>query len=425
MAGVKLKITDQTGRQEKLGITYFSGYDHLKKGQDDFDVTVAFKHKWNVEDPHRIRYHSRPRLNTNYRYGITDDITIAAGLQAVSRALIADGNVIFNTKYGKISPNISISRVSYTANDKKNHSYNPNIADSEEFALNKNNRTALGAGIYYAAPENALGLNFETFFGIKGKGFSDLRASSESQIIYNKFIENYFMDIGPVSGRTKADYKNSLSEESSKQFITRLYTKPIAGFVPSFIFAGTWTKSEKLREYTISLTKTIKGCAFTVSWGITYDGPHGGRNGKEKDRRFLIACSIPFNSEWSLASTYKTYADEKKTASATIDYTPEAIPGLTLEVERYKGIASDNPVASVKYEGDSFDIKAENNISNTNRHSDTNFNHSNQYRMYFGTSLTNQGFKKNKVGGFNIIKTARPKPKNEEKTEEKPVYLLD
>ena len=244
----------------------------------------------------------------------------------------------------------------------------------------------------------------------------------------NEYIDKYLYEAIPAGDtidgvpHNKAYYKNSLSEETSKQFITRLYTNPIMGFVPSFVFSGNWSNSEKFRQFTVSLTKTILGCTFTLSWGITYDAPHGGRNGNPKDRRIMLSCCVPLNKEFEMSATYSTYASERKTAYGSVTYKPEAVKGLEICAERTKGISNDNPVLGITYANEYFDVKVENNISNTNRHMDS-YKHSTQQRLYIGTSITNNGLKASKAGGFNIIRTAVPEKKKASSKAEKEYFL--
>ncbi len=417
LAGAELEITDQIGRVEEFSIDYFSGYNHLKKGEDDFDITCAFRHKWKKEDPNRIRYFSKPRLSSNYRYGLTDDITFAVGAQAVSRAVIFDGNVIFNTSYGKISPNVGISHVNYSKYERTDHG--KSTTDNTVYSIDRNKRTAFGAGIFYALPQNSAGIYWEIFAGLKGKGFSDLRINSENYELNNAFINKCFPD------DYKSCYKNSMVEETSKQFTTRLYTDPISGFVPLFVYSGNWSNFEKSRQFTIGLTKSILGCTFTLTWGITYNTfTNSDLFEKQKNRRVILACRVPLNKEFEVSANYGAY-DGENTAYASAAYTPERVQGLEICAERTKFMSKDNfPLIDIKYANEYFDVHAQQNTFNFNRHSD-NYIHSTQQRLYVGTSITNDGLKCNKSGGFNIIKTANPEKENPSGDEEEKEYFLE
>ena len=61
---------------------------------------------------------------------------------------------------------------------------------------------------------------------------------------------------------------------------------------------------------------------------------------------------------------------------------------------------------------------------NANRHMD-NYKHTTQQRFYFGTSITNNGLKVNKAGGFNIIRTAVPEKKSASVKGSEKEYFLD
>ncbi|MDR1561037.1 MAG: hypothetical protein LBS23_01635, partial [Holosporaceae bacterium] len=95
LPGVTLKINDQLNRTEALKIDYFGGYGLLAEGKSDFDVTAVCMHKWDLEDPHRMKYKKKPRYSVNYRYGATDGITLGVGGQLYEKSYLLDGVAIF------------------------------------------------------------------------------------------------------------------------------------------------------------------------------------------------------------------------------------------------------------------------------------------------------------------------------------------
>jgi outer membrane usher protein FimD/PapC len=381
--GVTLKISDQLNRSDVLTINYFSGYNGLKKGENDFDVTALYHHKWDVDDPHRLKYCKNPYLSTNYRYGISDDITVGVGLQQRKESYQLDGISVFSGEFGMISPNISFS------------SSSPSQRKSVK---------ALGAGLFYALPQNSLGISFETYFAVKGKGFGDLGTADDMNESYNKFMDKYLND-----ANLRQRFANSSSDEVSKQIAARIYSKPICGITPAFIFSGQWTDSKRLREYTLSFTtKLFNRITITASAGLTYDDPYKGINRESPDRRLTVACTIPVG-DFEISGTYSHHDDDRLRSYAKIAYTPSEIKGLEITLERDTKPGFSSPSVAIKYDGDHFDAKFDEGIKNTyaDRLGTRSAAHSNQQRFFFGTSISPSGFKSYQKSSFNVLRSAK------------------
>jgi hypothetical protein len=385
LPGVTVKISDQLGRSEVLTIDYFSGYGMLAAGKDDFDLTVLCSHRWDLEDPNRLKYRDRPRYSTNYRYGYSDDLTLGIGGQLYESTYTVDGTLIFAGDFGKISPNIAYSR-----------------AHRSE----KGSRQTGGAGIFYATPENATGIFLETFLAFKGRGFGDLNIGAETEAAHNAFIDKYF------SPADVSKFRNSSRDSSSRQIIVRLYSKPIMGVTPAFTFNGEWACSgksgdERLREYTLSFTtRVFNRCTCVLAGGLTYDDPSKGRNLRSPDRRLTLACSVDLNSELSVQGSYVHYDDELRRVYGCVTYTPEAVKGLELTTEMFRRPGVSNPVFTVKYDTEFFGLKVDESITDTYKDNEaaTSDSHSNRQRIYLGTSLSKKGFGAHRKSGFNILK---------------------
>ncbi|MDR3187449.1 MAG: hypothetical protein LBT63_03420 [Holosporaceae bacterium] len=381
LPGVSLKISDQIKRKEVLKVEYFGGYGMLAEGKDDFDMTIVCEHKWNLEDPHRIRYKKKPRYSGNYRYGFSDDVTVGGGGQAHENSYLLDYVMIFATDFGKIAPN---------------------IAYSDARRGNGSRKRAAGAGIFYSLPENELGILLETFAAVKGKHFGDLDRGREREEAFNEFIEKYFSD-----DDVKKKLKSSTEDSSSRQITTRLYSRPVFGFVPAFIFNGEWSKTKRLREYTLCLSKNaFDCCSFTISGGLTYDDPDKGRNLKSPDRRLTFVCTIKVGGELSVSGDYVHYDEEKRRSHVTATYTPEEIKGLELCAERASRPGYSNPCFSVKYDSEYFNLEVEENITNTyeDKESATVNAHSNKQKFYFGSSISPEGIGPFKKANFNVLR---------------------
>ena len=378
LPGVTIKISDQLSRSETLSVNYFSGYEMPAEGKDDFDITVVCSHKWDLESQHRMRYQTKPRYSANYRYGYTDDITLAAGVQASENEGIFDGVTIFNTEYGKIAPNVA-------------------------FSTTKSHGHTLGAGLYYALPKNDAGIYCEVFGAVKEKGFGDLGTGEDIEAAYNDFINKYFSDNAELIDKLSHNGASS----SSRQVIARLYSDAIFGVVPAFIFNGEWSKTQRLREYTLSFTTKLFDCLnVTLSGGLTYDDPSKGRNQKSPDRRLTAACCWNIGNEWTLKSTYSHYDEEKRRTYCLITYTPEEIKGLELSAERFSRPGRSNPVFTAKYDNEFFNLKVDENITNTyeDKEAGTRDGHSNRQRFYFGTSLSAKGLSAHRKSSFNVAR---------------------
>lgn len=375
--GVTLKISDQLNRNEVLTVDYFSGYGMLKAGEDDFDLSVIYASRYNIDDPCRIKYANDPHFSGNYRYGWSDQLTVGAGAQIYKSSYTADVTAIFGTEYGKVSPNLSFS------NDTRYGS-------------------AVAAGVYYMAPVNEYGVTFETFLGVKDKGFSDLRRGEEFGELYNNFMAKYF-----TNEDLKTKFKNTYSPESSRQIIARVYSKPIFGFIPSFIFSGAWSKTNRLREYTLSCTtKVFDRATITVSAGLTYDDPTKGVNQESPDRRLTVALTVPFG-DFKASGTYSHHDDDRLKSHAELNYKPSEIKGLELTVESDFKPGYQNPKATVKYECDYFDVKVDDSVKNIYPNSSIGKKvHGNQQRVFFGTSISTSRIRSYRKSNVNVLRTA-------------------
>ncbi|MDR2158102.1 MAG: hypothetical protein LBO02_02165 [Holosporaceae bacterium] len=376
LPGVDVKITDQLSRSEVVGVDYFGGYGTPPACKDDFDFTVVYAHKWNLDDPNRLRYQNKPRLSANYRFSRGENITAGVGLQARENYYLVDGTVIFSGAFGKIAPNIAYSDARW---------------------YEKSHRT-VGAGIFYSLPENETGISLEIFMAAKGKGFGDVGASEDVVAEYNRLYDLY--SAGTINFLPTPP-------SSSRQITARLYSKPVWGVTPGFIFNGAWNEVYRLREYTLSLTTTFNNnYTFTVAGGITYDDPFGGRNKKSPDRRLTVACVVDLGSELSIEGSYLYYDDEKRRSYGSITYAPEAVKGLELSAEYTRRPGLSNPCFTVKYNTAFFGLKVDENVVDQyeDKETSTNKKHANRQRAYLGTSLSLKGFSPYRSSGFNILR---------------------
>jgi len=386
LPGVTIKLSDQLSRSETFTVDYFSGYDMPDFGTDDFDITIAFTHYWDVDDPYKIRYRSKPRFSGNYRFTPIENVTFAFGAQTNKDFCGLDFNVIFMTPLGKISPNIGFSNVY------------------------KGKRT-VGAGLYYALPENQYGIHLEALVGAKERGYGDLGISDEKSADYDGYMNKYFGELKNIGNGL---LNEASSPQGSRFAMVRLYFDPILGFTPGFTFRGDWANDKdgntrNYRDYSVSLTKSPwKGCVMTAVAGITYDDPDGGRNQKSPDKRLLVACSIDLDSQLSIKGTYSHLDQERMKKYASVTFAPEAIKGLEIQGEYFRMPGRSNPVFSVRYDNEYFGMKFEESVASSydDKGSGTRDGHKNNQTIMLGTSLTPQGFRSEKKNNFNIIRMA-------------------
>lgn len=389
LPGVIVKITDQLGRAETFKVEYFSGYDMPAVGKDDFDATVCFSHYWLVDDPFKMRYKSKPRCSGNYRFTPVEDFTLAFGAQYYDSSYSVDLNLIFNTAFGKISPNVGYSDT-------------------------KHGEKAVGAGIYYALPNNDLGIHFETNLSVQSRGYGDLGKSAEASKDFDDYMDKYFSRMTQTTKITslREGLRNGTSDdESTRSVVARLYFDPIAGFVPAFIFCGNWANSHKestqrLREYSVSLTKSFwKGSIFTIMAGLTYDDPSKGRNQESPDRRLTIAFSTKIGSQVTLRSTYTHIDDAKMSKYGCITYKPEAVKGLEINIEGTRDAGKYIWLISSKYSNKYLKGKAEQSQVCTyeDKKAATRDSHINGQFFSLESCLTQNLFRQARAAGFNIF----------------------
>ena len=214
----------------------------------------------------------------------------------------------------------------------------------------------------------------------------------------------------------KEKFAHSVSQESSRQIIARVYSEPIFGIIPAFTFNGAWSKSSRLREYTLSLaTKIFDDITFTTSAGLTYDDPTKGVNQQSPDRRLTVALTIPVG-DFKAQGTYTHHDEDRLRSYAQLQYNPSEVKGLEVTVEEYFKPGYRNPTASVKYDGDYCNIKLEESIKNIYPNSSMGGRlHNNQQRAFFGTSITQNGFKSYRKSNVNVLRTAYEANKKETK----------
>lgn len=383
LPGAKVKISDQLSRSEIYDVSYFGCYDQPKLGCDDFEATLVWGSKWNLDDTHRVRYEKKPRFSGNYRRTFAEGITSVVGVQVYEKSMNFDGGLIFETKYGKIAPNIGYSN-----------------------ARQNSEKNAFAGSIYCALPKNSSGVSLETLFAVKASGYSELSVGEETIEVYNEYIRKYFSSDQDL----QRQLLNSSDMGSNRQVVARLYTKPIWNITPAFIFKGSWTtKSERVRDYTVALmTRVFDKCNLTLSGGITYDDPGKGYNQKSPDRRLTVACAIDLNSEWSAKYTYGQYYDDMRRNYGTISYAPEAIKGLELCAEYTRKPGISNPLFLVSYDSKYFCIKVEEDIVDTYKDAGSAVGkdgHKNGQRIVFGTSISTDGIRNYRKSSINALRT--------------------
>jgi len=386
LPGVSVKLSDQLSRSEHFKVDFFSGYGMPEQGKSDFDLVVVFPHKWDIDNPQKLNYSNNAKFSSNYRYGHSDNLTLGVGAQIAKNSLLVDWLMIFSGKFGKISPNFGIS--SSRNNGKRNG--------------------AVGFGIFYSAPENPAGISFEASFSWKGKGYGDLGKGKEAVDANNEYINRCFADsVGPGMSDIRNKFLNVSLPSPTKQFVARLYSKPILGITPAFVFNGVWTKSTRLREYTLALTsKIFEKCTLSVSGGLTYDDPSKGLNLQSPDRRLQICCTVDLSPELSIEGNYCHYESQKRRSWGHILYTPEEIKGLELSAEYTRRPGFANPVFTVKYDNEFFNFKADESITNQyeDKEGATSTKHSNRQRFFFATSLSEKGIRAFKSSGYNTLR---------------------
>lgn len=385
LPGVKVKLSDQLNRSETLAVQYFSGYDMPDYGTDDFDLTFACRHHYDLDDPYKMKYANRPRVSGNYRFTPIKNTTFAFGGQYYYNSYSADLNLIFMTPFGKISPNIGYS---------------------DTYKGEK----AFGAGIYYDMAPNKYGIHFDANLSVQERGYGDLGISDEDNSYYDYYMDKYFSGINDLN-----DLRNGTSAPAnSRSIIARLYSDPIKGFSPAFIFRGSWANNhdantQNWREYSISLTKGfLNGQVFcTAIAGLSYDDPTKGKNEKSPDRRLTLACCVNLGSEVTVRGTYSHVDNERMRKYGSITYKPEKIPGLEIDAEYTRKPGVSRPVFTLKYDNKYFGIRFDEDITSTYEDANvhTRDSHKNSQMFMFGTSLTRDGIRAMRKNNFNIIRT--------------------
>jgi hypothetical protein len=386
LPGVVVKISDQMGKAELLTVDYFACYGRPAAKASDWDFTVLFPSRWDLDDPHRIKYRKRVRCSTNYRYSYSDNLMVGVGAQGYQNSYTFDATVIISGGYGVISPNIGFSNARKSGKGTK----------------------AWGAGVFYAIPKNEMGIHLETSFAFKEKGYGDLGIGAEAEEDYNALIEKCFA----TDALRRTRYKNTGKSSNYKQIVVRAYSDPIWGITPVFTFNGEWEGAKddysgnRLREYTLGFSTKVGCCSWVLSGGLTYDDPSKGRNLRSPDRRLTLACTVNLGSEICLQGSYVHYDDSQRRGYSCLTYTPEAIKGLELSGEFLTRPGVRDQTFTVKYDTKFFQIKVEEDVTNTYEDAEakTPNSHNNKQRAFISTSFSRNGFGAYRSSGINTLR---------------------
>jgi len=105
---VSLLITDPSGQQRSIEFSLFADPTLLKSGVSEFSFNAGYQR--GASENGRIAYdYDVPALSGFYRFGITDYLTLGAGLQGTEFHQVAGTELSLSTPFGIVAANLSAS----------------------------------------------------------------------------------------------------------------------------------------------------------------------------------------------------------------------------------------------------------------------------------------------------------------------------
>lgn len=98
---VQLVVRDDSGRQETIGLSFFSDTQLLDPGLSLFSVAAGFRRD-RFSDFINTTYRDTPTITGFYQRGITDRLTLGGAVQADRRNLLVSGQAVIGTPIGLI-----------------------------------------------------------------------------------------------------------------------------------------------------------------------------------------------------------------------------------------------------------------------------------------------------------------------------------
>jgi len=96
---VRLVVRDDTGRNETIGLSFFSDTELLEPGISIFSATLGFQQR-QFDLFGSTGYQGSPTFSGLYQVGLSDRVTIGGSVQADRRNALISGQAVFGTKLG-------------------------------------------------------------------------------------------------------------------------------------------------------------------------------------------------------------------------------------------------------------------------------------------------------------------------------------
>lgn len=381
----ELIITDDFNHKYTYKVNVHGDKVPLAENTDEFEFRIFVPHRFDALDPMLRKYGDNVIFSGVYRFAYSGDLTLQANAQGYNGGVKAETGYSCQTRFGLFSQAVGAS-----------------------FANGDGSRRAMSTQFYYLTPQMPIG-TVSVAFGIIGKGYIDLGLGADQDDI-NKQIWDF------VSSGNHGDYTNPF-QETTKKTLTVKYTpcEIFKGIGISAFYKKEWEDHRAKQSGDISLTWVYKNkYKFASGIGITVD--KDGRLDKdgasiptalkadEIQRRFYVAVDIPVCDQVSLTSSYDY--DDERMFYASMEFKPEAVEGLTVELDSklHGGYGEWRAHGGkVKYECKYADFRFDHQI--TMRKSIGM--HKNRERFFANTYIKNGEFMKKPKGSFLLYNSKK------------------
>jgi outer membrane usher protein len=262
---VRLVVQDDTGRNETIGLSFFSDTELLQPGLSIFSATAGFR-RTGFGDFSSSEYDGNPTFSGFYQRGVTDRLTLGASLQADKDNQYATALAVVGTPIGLFGLEAAFDR--------------SNVDDLQGALLISYRNAHRG----YRGRQNRLDVDFQ----IQSPRFSPLARAG--------------LQLNPYRYELNARYQFSLPLEIYGS-ITGAYSEGRGG-------------QRDLATFSAGLARSFGRVNVSLNYGYR-------DNSSGSDHRGIFSITIPFASRQIVRGTYDT--DRNR---ASIDYNLQAFEGL-------------------------------------------------------------------------------------------------
>lgn len=289
---VRLLVRDDTGREETIGLSFFSATELLDADISIFSAVVGMRRR-RFGEFINTSYSDTPTFNGYFQRGITDRLTVGGSIEADPRNALASGQVVIGTKVGI-------------------------IGFEAAFDLNEYEKTQAAVSLSYryrqSSPEGRQ-TSFDVDLQYRTRGFSPME----------------------TIGAERNDYRYDIIARYQADLTSDIYGTFGVGYSKGY----DATPDQKTASAGLSRR------FGRINLGLNYVYRDDGAN--RSDHRGILTLSVPLSRRQSFRTSYETYNNR-----VSADYDLQAFEGLDQTSARVS-LARDDFGRSANVELEHFD----------------------------------------------------------------------